>query len=75
MPNNMTYGEYKKLSNEEKELHNFEFSKRMMNTVEEACSHAKETNGRVKRLELWRSMILGALVILGTLFPYLTFIK
>ena len=35
--------------------------------------HAKTTNGRVKKLELWRAMIVGALVILGSLFPYLTF--
>lgn len=85
MPNRMSYQDYKKLTNEEKEIHNFELSQRIFRSLQDLKEtnakeheilrkHAETTNGRVKKLELWRSMIVGAIILLGILFPYLTFI-
>ena len=64
----MRYSEYKKLTSEQKELHDFELAL-------DTNKRVKETNGKVRKLELWRSMIVGALIILGVLFPYLSFIS
>ena len=70
----MNYSEYKKLTNEEKELWNFEAKVNQSKKIGEILEHSKRTNGRISKLELWRSMIVGALVILGVLLPYLSFI-
>ena len=68
LKDNMRYSEYKKLTWEQKELHDFELAL-------DTNKRVKETNGKVRKLELWRSMIVGALIILGVLFPYLSFIS
>ena len=66
----MKYAEYKKMSNDEKELHNFELNKRMMSTLQETCKNAKETNGNVRDVNLWRSKANGmALIINVVIWP------
>ena len=83
MFNNMTFKDYKDYSNEEKELHNFEMTHRILSSLQdlketnakehkELKDHALRTNGRVNKLELWRSMTVGAFILLGILLPYLT---
>ncbi len=64
----MKFSEYKKYTNEEKAIHNFE-------TQQAILCNVKETNGRVSSLEKWRWILTGGIILIGVLFPYLKFIN
>lgn len=69
------FSEYKKFTNEEKELWNFEFKKDQQEVICKILDHAKLTNGRVSKNEQWRYTLTGAIILLSFLFSYLEFIK
>jgi len=59
----MIYENYKKLSVEEKELHDFEMTQKILTTIREVCAQAMRTNGRISELEKWRNISLGGLAV------------
>ena len=64
----MKYSEYKSYTNEEKQIHNFDTQQAILQNV-------KRINGDIAELKKWRWLLAGGLIVLGVLFPYLTFIK
>ena len=54
----MTYEDYKKLSEDQKDYHNFEIQR-------EILANVKATNGRVKCLEEWKQKLKGALIVIS----------
>lgn len=59
------FQKYKQFSSEEKELWNFELKKSQQCTINEILEHARITNGRVNKLESWRSLVIGGLLIIS----------
>ena len=74
MPNT-SWAEFESYSSDQRELEMFKTLNKIQNDVREVKVQTQRTNGRVNKLELWRSMIVGALIIVGILLPYLEFIK
>ena len=74
MPNT-SWTEFESYSSDQRELEMFKTLNKIQNDVREVKVQTQRTNGRVNKLELWRSMIVGALIIVGILLPYLEFIK
>ena len=56
----------------ERHGHLGEAIKRVEGKVDTVIEQQKETNGRVKTLELWKAAMIGAQAAVATLIPFLT---
>ena len=53
--------------------HLISFSDTNKEEHKDLTSHIKNTNGRVKSLEMWRSFILGGLGVIGLVLPFVLY--
>ena len=56
----------------ERHGHLGESIKRVEDKVDTVILQQKETNGRVKTLELWKAAMIGAQAAVATLIPFIT---